>query len=178
METATKLAAGATLPPMSVAAVAGGYIRLGGGGRWQLIVIYRGKHCPLCRKYLKGLDGLLDAFRAEDTEVVALSGDTLEKAASETSEEGWRFPVGYGLSVEQMRALGLYVSEPRSPQETDRPFPEPGLFLVNPDGRVHVVDISNAPFARPDLQSILNGVKFIRERNYPIRGTASRRDAP
>ena len=33
-----------------------------------------------------------------------------------------------------MQALGLYVSTPRSPQETDRPFAEPGLFLINPDG--------------------------------------------
>jgi hypothetical protein len=33
-------------------------------------------------------------------------------------------------------------------------------------------DISNAPFARPDLNGILKkGVKFIQEKRYPIRGT-------
>jgi hypothetical protein len=74
--------------------------------------------------------------------------------------------------MKQMRgALGLYISEPRSPQETDRPFAEPGLFVINPKGRVQIADISHAPFARPDLSGILNGIKVIQERNYPIRGT-------
>ena len=90
---------------------------------------------------------------------------------ADVAGEGWRFPVGYGLSMEQMRALGFYISKPRSPQETDRPFAEPGLFVINPEGRVQIADISNAPFARPDLSGILNGIKVIQERNYPIRGT-------
>lgn len=68
--------------------------------------------------------------------------------------------------------LGLYISAPRSPNETDRLFPEPGLFVVNPEGKAHIIDVSNAPFARPDLRGVLNGLKFIRERDYPIRGTA------
>jgi len=70
-----------------------------------------------------------------------------------------------------MRALGLYISEPRSPRETDRPFPEPALFVVNPQGNIQIIDISNAPFARPDLNGVLKGLKFIQEKQYPIRGT-------
>ncbi len=70
-----------------------------------------------------------------------------------------------------MRRLGLYVSEPRSPQETDRPFPEPGLFVINPDHQLQIIDVSNAPFARPDLASLLDGLKFIQDKDYPIRGT-------
>ena len=69
-----------------------------------------------------------------------------------------------------MRALGLYISEPRSPRETDRPFPEPALFVVNPQGNIQIIDISNAPFARPDLNAVLKGLKFIQEKQYPIRG--------
>jgi peroxiredoxin len=172
MATQTKMPAGAEFPMLSVPKVGGGEVRVGGSGGWQMLVVYRGKHCPLCRKYLKVLDGLLDEYRANGVEVLAASGDPKEKAEVEAAEEGWRFPVGYGMSVEQMRALGLYISNPRSPEETDRPFPEPGLFLLNPDGKAQVIDISNAPFARPDLANILHGVKVIRERNYPVRGTA------
>ena len=95
----------------------------------------------------------------------------IEKAKADVEEQGWRFPVAYDLTIPQMRSLGLYVSEPRSAQETDRPFAEPGLFLINPEGKVQVLDISNAPFSRPDLAGILNGVKVIQERSYPIRGT-------
>ena len=167
----TKLQAGSDFPSLSLPQVGGGEVGIGPNGGWQMLVVYRGKHCPLCRKYLKTLDGLMDQFRAAGTEVVVVSGDPKEKAEAEVVEEGWRFPVGYGLTPEQMRALGLYISQPRSPQETDRPFPEPGLFLVNPAGKAQIIDISNAPFSRPDLANILNGLKFIQERDYPIRGT-------
>lgn len=173
MTESIKLKAGADVPALTLAKVGGGEVKIGGRSGWQMVVVYRGKHCPLCRKYLKTLDGLLDEFKAADTAVVAISGDPKEKAESEAAEEGWRFPVGYGLTTAQMRALGLYISEPRSPQETDRQFPEPGLFVVNPDGKAQIIDISNAPFARPDLPAILAGVKFVREKGYPIRGTLS-----
>ena len=173
MELSQKLKAGAAFPDLTVTKAGGGTIVLGGGRIWQLVVIYRGKHCPLCRKYLTILDDLFDDFCAIETDVIAISGDPKEKAESEMAEEGWRFPVGYDLTPDDMRRLGLYISEPRSPQETDRPFAEPGLFVINPEGKTHIVDISNAPFARPDLQGVLSGLKMIREKAYPIRGTAS-----
>lgn len=173
MSASPRLQAGAVMPRLSLPKAGGGDIAVGGAGRWQMVVVYRGKHCPLCRRYLKTLDTLLEDFRSIGTEVVAVSGDPKEKAESEAAEEGWRFPVAYDLSPAQMRTLGLYISEPRSAQETDRLFPEPGLFVVNPEGLVQIVDVSNAPFARPDLQAVLSGVKFIRERGYPIRGTAA-----
>lgn len=173
MADSLKLKAGAEVPVLTLPKAGGGEVKIGGRSGWQLVVVYRGKHCPLCKKYLQTLNGLLDEFKAADTAVVAISGDPREKAESESAEEHWRFPVGYGLTTAQMRALGLYISEPRSPQETDRPFPEPGLFVINPDGKAQIIDVSNAPFARPDLSAVLNGVKFVREKNYPIRGTAS-----
>lgn len=166
-----KLRAGAPMPVFSVPRVGGGEVTVGTAAAWQMVVVYRGRHCPICRKYLKVLDGLVEDFRAIDTEVVAISADTPDKAQSEAAEEDWHFSVGHSLALQQMRALGLYISEPRSPQETDRPFAEPGLFIVNPAHCAQVIDISNAPFARPDLLGVLNGLKFIREKDYPVRGT-------
>lgn len=166
-----KLQAGSEMPKLALPRVGGGEVSVGNGQGWQMIVVYRGKHCPICRTYLKTLDGLLEEFGATGTEVVAVSGDPQDKAETEARDEGWRFPVAYDLSPDQMRTLGLYISEPRSPQETDRPFPEPGLFVINPEGKIHIVDVSNAPFARPDLNSLVKGLKFIQEKEYPIRGT-------
>jgi len=171
MTNTMKLAAGSPFPAVAVPRLGGGEVAPAAGEGWRLLVVYRGKHCPLCKIYLKSLDGMLDDFAAAGVSVMAVSGDPEEKAAADVQEHAWRFPLGYGMSVEQMRTLGLYVSEPRSPQETDRPFPEPGLFLINPAGQVQIVDISNAPFARPDLAGILRGAKLIQERQYPIRGT-------
>ena len=79
--------------------------------------------------------------------------------------------MAYGLGIDDMRRLGLYVSEPRSPQETDRPFAEPGLFVVNAQGNLQIAEASNAPFVRPDLELVAKGIAFIRENDYPVRGT-------
>ena len=170
---AEKMAAGAAVPAITLGKVGGGTVSFGGPRPvWQVVVVYRGKHCPICKRYLTGLKDLVPGFADAKAEVVAVSADPPEKAEAFAAEVQPNFPVGHGLSVEDMRRLGLYVSDPRSPQETDRPFAEPGLFLVNPEGQAQVVDISNAPFSRPDLGAILNGLKIIQERNYPIRGTA------
>ncbi|MBU8541687.1 peroxiredoxin-like family protein [Falsiroseomonas tokyonensis] len=167
----TKLAAGAAFPAITVPRLGGGEIAPAAAGGWRLLIVYRGKHCPLCKPYLGTLDKLLEEFEAAGVSVAAISADPEEKAAADHAEFGWRFPLGYGLTVAQMQALGLYVSNPRSAQETDRPFAEPGLFLINPAGEVQLIDISNAPFARPDLAGIARGAKRIQEMNYPIRGT-------
>ncbi|WNZ55286.1 redoxin family protein [Microbulbifer sp. MKSA007] len=171
-----KLAAGIDFPAIEVKRLGGGELVLGkpeGSFLWQMVVVYRGKHCPLCTKYLRVLSVLLPRYHAEGIDVVAVSADTEEKASlhMETIQPG--FTIGYGLSIPQMQQLGLYISKPRSPEETDRPFAEPGVFVINESGRLQIVDISNAPFARPDLQTLLVGIEFIRnpDNHYPIRGT-------
>ncbi|HKF71259.1 MAG TPA: redoxin domain-containing protein [Stellaceae bacterium] len=171
MASSTKIQAGSRFPDLHWSKVGGGTIDPRSAQGWRLLVVYRGKHCPLCKRYLKTLDGLLDDFTAAGVAVMAVSADPQEKAQVDAAEHGWRFPVGYGLTIDQMRQLGLYISEPRSPQETDRPFAEPGLFAINPEGNVQIVDVSNAPFARPDLAGVLQGLKFAREKQYPVRGT-------
>ena len=173
----SKLKAGAPFPKLSIPLVGGGEMKVGGAnnnGRWSLVIIYRGLHCPLCAQYLEKLQSLQPDFEAQDTDVIAVSGDGIEKAKLQVEKGKLNIPIGYDLDIDQMLKLGLYVSDPRSPEETDQPFPEPGLFLVRPDGNIQIVDISNAPFSRPDLTMILRGITFARDKNYPIRGRYSR----
>ncbi|WP_086933130.1 peroxiredoxin-like family protein [Agarilytica rhodophyticola] len=140
---------------------------------WQMVVVYRGKHCPLCTRYLSELNTLLPEFHALGIDVVAVSADTEVRAKEQISQINPNFNIAYGLTIEQMQTLGLYISNPRSQAEYDRPFAEPGLFVINAEGNIQIVDISNAPFVRPELTSLLMGLKFIRnpENNYPVRGT-------
>ncbi len=169
---AAKPMAGTELAKQYLPLVGGGEASIGGAGRWQLIVSYRGKHCPLCKIYLKGLEELKSQCDELGVELLAVSADPKEKAEPDVAEMGLTFPVAYDHSLEQMRELGLYISNPRNDQETDRPFAEPGVFVINPEGVLQIVDISNAPFVRPDLKHVLRGVKFVIENDYPIRGTA------
>ncbi|MEO0400842.1 MAG: redoxin domain-containing protein [Pseudomonadota bacterium] len=170
----TALAAGTPFPQTDLSKLGGGSVTLGdpqGGHDWQLVVIYRGLHCPLCKKYLAQLDAMQGQFNAQGVDVVIASGDPEDKARAMADECAPTLAMGYEMSVDQMNTLGLYVSDPRSPQETDRPFAEPGLFVVNGDGAIQMVDLSNAPFLRPDLEKVLSGITFIRSNDYPIRGT-------
>ncbi len=166
-----KLTAGGAMPEITLPTVDGGEVSIGGAkDRWQMIVVYRGLHCPICKNYTAKVEALKDQFDALDTDILFVSGDNAEKAKSFADEVGLKLPVAHSLSVDQMRAMGLYISDPR-PTETDRPFPEPGLFVVNEKGQAHIVDISNAPFVRPEPELIIRGITHIKKNDYPIRGT-------
>lgn len=167
-----KPVAGGAFPDLSWPRTDGGRLTPAVTEGWRMLVIYRGAHCPVCRQYLATLEGLKSAYLEAGIEVAALSSDSQDRATAQATAEGWSFPVGYDLAPEEMRTLGLYVSSPRSPAETDRPFSEPGVFVINPEGGLQIIDISNAPFARPDLVALLTGLKFIQAKDYPVRGTA------
>ncbi|MCB1089076.1 MAG: AhpC/TSA family protein [Verrucomicrobiae bacterium] len=170
----SKLTSGGTLPALTLPLAQGGEITLGKAtqpGVWQIVIVYRGLHCPVCNSYLKRLEELREGFAKAGAELVGVSADPLEKAQSMVTNHGLHFPVAYGLSIEQMRELGLYISDPRSAEETDRPFAEPATFAVNADGRLHLIEISNTPFNRADLAELLDTVEWVKENNYPIRGT-------
>ncbi len=174
--TSTKFKAGDPFPKFTLPAVGGGSIKVGepqGGNDWQMVVVYRGKHCPMCARYLAKLEQLQSKFFSLKVDILTVSGDSKEKAEHQVKEGHLTMPVAFDLSLDHMRELGLYISYPRSPEETDRPFPEPGLFIINDKGKAQVIDISNAPFARPELEMVLHGLEYIRdpEENYPIRGT-------
>ncbi|WP_422041211.1 redoxin domain-containing protein [Roseibium sp.] len=174
--TNSKPLVGQAFPKITLSRLGGGTVELGtpaNGHDWQMIVIYRGKHCPICTRYLTELEEIAPELSRIGVDVVAASADPEDRATHQAGEAGVSFPIGIGLGVGEMQTLGLYVSNPRSAEETDRPFAEPGLFVVNGAGELQVVDISNAPFARPALSSMLMGLNFIKNpaNNYPVRGT-------
>lgn len=167
-----KFSAGDVFPAFAWPSAAGGQVTPADAEGWRLIVVYRGKHCPLCKQYLGELEKLKDEFAVAGIAVWALSADPVERAQEDSMTHGWTFPLLAGLGEEQMRQLGLYMSAPRSPGETDRNFAEPAVFVINPENRVQIVELSNAPFARPDLRAMLNGLRYVVSNDYPVRGTA------
>ena len=141
---------------------------------FTMLVFYRGKHCPICKKYLTELSGKLDQFTDKGINVFAVSMDSPERAA--VSHEEWDtgdVPLAHSLSEDKAREWGLYISEKRDGSEEPDMFSEPGLFLVKPDGTLHFAVVQNAPFTRPDLDDLLSGLSFTLENDYPTRGTLS-----
>lgn len=171
MPTPTALRPGDAFPSITWPTVAHGELDLAAQPGWRILIVYRGRHCPLCKTYFKALDSMLEEFAAAGISVAGLSADPLAKAQADVESEGWRFPIAYGLSLDEMRTLGLFISAPRSAQETDAPFAEPGMFVVNPSGQVQTMHIGNASYTRSDLKILLRGLKYTIDNGLPIRGT-------
>ena len=172
----SKLHAGSPFPMLSVRDSDEALVdisRPAGDADWQMVVVYRGRHCPLCTKFLNKLADFRQRLLEIGIDVAAVSADSKEQLDEHRTRLDVNFPLFHGLTLEQMQDLGLYVSVPRSEKETDHNFTEPGLFVINATGELQVVDISNNPFARPDLDVLVSGLEWIRkpENNYPIRGT-------
>jgi peroxiredoxin len=165
------------VPPLSVELVRGGRLTIGEQppAVFDLLVFYRGLHCPICAKYLMELERLASEFATRGVRLTAISSDTQDRArqmADKVQANGVRF--GWGLDLETARQWGLYISASRGKTSLgiDEPalFIEPGVFLVRPDGTLYYASVQTMPFARPPFQDLLAAVDFAITKDYPARG--------
>jgi peroxiredoxin len=145
------------------------------GERFDLIVFYRGLHCPICAKYLIELERLAPEFAQRGVQVLALSSDEESRTtemAQKVQAKGVKF--GYGLSLRSARQWGLYISASRGKTsigiEEPALFSEPGVFIVRPDGTLYYSAVQTMPFARPAFQDLLGAIDFAIAKDYPARG--------
>jgi peroxiredoxin len=175
--TAHALMPRAPVPALAVNLTTGDRFVLGAapGERFDLIVFYRGLHCPICAKYLVELARLVPEFEKRGVHVVAVSSDDAERAKAMAKKvESGTLRFGYGLSLKSARQWGLYISASRGKtsigiEEPDL-FSEPGVFLVRPDGTLYYGAVQTMPFARPQFQDLLAGIDFAIAKDYPARG--------
>jgi len=142
--------------------------------KFSLIVFYRGLHCPICKTYLESLSkSLADLKKQGVSEIIAISGDTKEKALK--AKQDWKIKnlnVGCEMKLSSMANWGLFISEAIKESEPKH-FGEPGLFIVDQEGKLFYCNTSNMPFARPPITELIKGLEFINSKGYPRRGTVS-----
>jgi len=165
------------VPALDVALVGGGRFVLGASPpeRFDLLVFYRGLHCPICTKYLLELERLAPEFATRGVNIVATSSDGEERGrqmAEKVGAKAARF--AYGLGLGKARQWGLYISASRGKTsigiEEPALFSEPGVFLVRPDGTLYYGAVQTMPFARPQFQDLLGAIDFAIAKDYPARG--------
>lgn len=136
------------------------------------LIFYRGYHCPVCKSYIPQVEKLLEKFEGLGVKVIVASSDTKERAEKTYQEWGLdRLKPAYGLSIDNARKWGLSISHGIKEGEPET-FSEPGLFLIRPDKTLYAFSIQSMPFTRPDLEGLLQGLKFIKQNDYPARGEA------
>ncbi len=165
------------VPALNVALNIGGRFVLGAspGEHFDLLVFYRGLHCPLCAKYLLELERLAPEFAKRGVQVLAISSDDAERTqqmANKINASALKF--GYGLSLTSARQWGLYISSSRGKTsigiEEPALFSEPGVFIVRPDGTLYYGAVQTMPFARPGFADLLGALDFAISKDYPARG--------
>jgi peroxiredoxin len=161
-------------PDLTVPLLRGGTYRLADQRPkvFTMVVFFRGLHCPVCRAELSELERRLEEVEERGIEVIAVSGDTRERTT--TLAHDWkleRLPLAYGLTQDQMRAWGLFISHGINESEPAL-FNEPGLFLTSPDHTVYYESILSMPVGRPRLSDLLDGIDYWTTHDYPARGEA------
>ena len=142
--------------------------------QFTLLVFYRGKHCPICKKYLPEIGSRLREITDRGVNVFAVSMDDEDRAMVVDREwDTGDLPLVYDLSEDMAREWGLFISSKREGSEEPDTFSEPGLFLIRPDRTVYFVQVQSAPFTRPDLDQLMDGLDIIKKNDYPPRGMAT-----
>jgi peroxiredoxin len=165
------------VPALNLALTTGERFVLGAqpGDKFDLLVFYRGLHCPICAKYLMELERLAPEFASRGVQVVAISSDTEERAKAMADKVGAKaVKFAYGLSLRSAREWGLYISTSRGTTsigiEEPELFSEPGVFIVRPDGTLYYGAVQTMPFARPPFQDLVGAIDFAVAKDYPARG--------
>lgn len=163
---------GANAPTTAISLIDGTSFTFGPSDHFTLIDFYRGLHCPICKGHLTALNSAADEFEKRGVRLITASMDTKERA--ETAKVDWgldRIDVGYGMTEDDARAWGLYISQSIKDGENNV-FSEPGTYLLRDDGSVYMATTSSAPFLRPGLDRIILAVDMAKDKGYPPRGTA------
>lgn len=175
--TTTALTPRQPVPALSVALAGGERFVLGTqpGEKFDLLVFYRGLHCPICAKYLMELEQLVPEFEKRGVQVLALSSDDAERSQSMSEKiKATHLRIGHDLSLQSARQWGLYISASKGKTsigiEEPALFSEPGVFIVRPDGTLYYASTQTMPFARPSFQDLLGAIDFAIAKDYPARG--------
>lgn len=144
---------------------------------FTLVLFYRGLHCGFCRKQLTELESKVSEFHKRGISVLAVSADDRARAEKAAAEWGIdELTICWGLTMDQARAWGLYISEGRgrSPAGIEEPafFVEPALFLVRPDGTLFSGMVQTMPFARPSLDDVLAMIDHVVANGLEPRGAS------
>lgn len=135
--------------------------------------VYRGLHCPRCKRQLEDFLAHEAEIAAEGLKIVSISTDNAARAAQ--SVEDWALgdmAVGYDLTIAAARGLGLSISETIREGEPAL-FAEAAVFFIRPDGTLWGAAVNTFPFLRPTAAQIIDAAQTARSRNYPPRGNVA-----
>lgn len=156
----TGLVNGAGFPNLEMAKVGGGTLKLPQDcrGSFAVLLAYRGSWCSRCNAQLSRYQELLPAFHDAGIEVYAFSADDEDHATEMVDKHGLRFPVGYGINIEEVSGiLKCYVNQERHSLESSN-------FLLRPDGTIELSVYASSSIGRLIPEEVIEVVNRRRNR--------------
>lgn len=162
------------IPSIELPMIGGGIFNMAEASpdSFQIIVAYRGVHCPKCKTQLRTIDAMVADIRADGHDIIAVSMDSEDRA--QRAHDDWgidELPIAHSLELLDAKSLGLFISNSISEGEPQI-FSEPGVFVMRPDGKLYAQIVQNTPFGRPDMKDLIAGLNYAVENDYPTRGTS------
>ena len=165
-----KLIEGSALPNLSLALTGGGHLHLPADlpGRYVVLMFYRGHWCTLCRRHLSHYQANLGALDALGIVPIAASVDDAARTRGLKTELGLTFPVGYGLTHEDVAAFDPWWGDDERGH-----YIQPAEFLIGADGRVIASMYGSGAIGRMPVEGVLFAVEA-RERRRLGQGEPHR----
>lgn len=169
----TSILPGNAFPPIDLPRVGGGRVSNASFDAPFMTVlnVYRGLHCPRCHRQFDDFIAHRSELDEVGARIVSISTDPQDRADQAVAEWGLGdLEVGYDLSIQGARELGLFISEALREGETAN-FAEAAVFFIRPDGVLWGSSVNSFPFLRPTAEMILDAVSMAKARSYPPRGS-------
>eukprot|EP01035_Chromulina_nebulosa_P017003 gene17003-22502_t len=156
-----KLLPGSQFPDIVLRFVDGNETSLKANGGVKLIIFYRGQFCTFSTSKLDNLQQNQQKLSDESISLIAVSADPVDVSKVLVGKQGYTFPIACGLTVDQMKSLGLYITDPTNITEQSYCFSEPAYVLLNEDNSIKYIDIASHPIGSAvDVDTIIGLYKW------------------
>lgn len=116
--------------------------------------------CPFCKAQLESLTGVSDEFESLGLNIAAMTYDDIETLKLAEEDFGVDFTLLHDEDIKHVNAFGIRNME-YSPGEFGYGIPQPGIFLVTPDGVIRHKFAEESYRDRPDWSNVLDAAKMM-----------------
>lgn len=131
-------------------------------GKWVVLLFYRGSWCPMCNTQIATLAKDYSKFHKLNTEIIAISTDTLEGAQKTKEKSQAPFPI---LIDEDNKVIHLYKVDIKKRELKDMPalmyrkkagtYAMPAVFIIDTEGVIRYSYIGKSYTDRPSNEDLL-----------------------
>jgi len=153
------LGPGDTFPSLGLPQVGGGSFTLPDvlGGRYGVVLFYRGSWCPYCNAELRAFQRAADSLAGIGAAVVALSVDDETTTAQLIAKHGLTFLLGHSADAQAISAATDAFVDPTGC------FLQSAGFVLDPSGRVIVSVYSSGAIGRLVPEDVVGLVRYLRD---------------